>query len=363
MEKMKVVCLINDLGSGGAERQLTYLAAFLSEREYDVEVWTCFPEDFFLPYLREKNVKYRYIPGLERVGKRIPGLVRELSRSHPEVLIAFMDNMCIIGCIYKIFHPSVRLIVSERNTTQKCSFMERAKFFLYRWADAVVPNSQAQGRYIEKHFPHLLEKTHVITNYIDTEAFRPSATRGNGGIIVGRIMPQKNPLLLMEAVKRLVKDDRYKDFHLTWYGKSVNENYWKLVEKRYLELELQNHITFKNPEMEINRRYPEYDFFCLPSIYEGYPNVVCEAMSCGLPVLCSDVCDNAYIVDEGECGYLFNPLDIDDMVRAFKRYVSLSEDEKMAMAARCLKKVERICSKQEFTDSYIDLFNKKILRS
>lgn len=357
MEKMKVVCLINDLGSGGAERQLTYLAAFLHEREYDVEVWTCFPEDFFLPYLKEKNVKYRYISGLEHVSRRIPGLVLELARSRPEVLIAFMDNMCIIGCIYKILHPSVRLIVSERNTTQKFSFKERTKFFLYRWADAIVPNSRSQGHFIEKHFPHLWKKTHVITNYVDTDMFHPSAREGRGGIIVGRVTPQKNPLLLMEAVSRLAKDEPYSGFHLTWYGKAENEEYRKLVEKRYHELELEDHITFLKPDKEIHLRYPEYDFFCLPSIYEGFPNVVCEAMSCGLPVLCSDVCDNAYIVDEGECGYLFNPHDVDDMVKTFKNYIALSEDDKMKIAICCRNKVERLCSKQKFTDSYIGLFN------
>lgn len=358
MENMKVICLINNLTNGGAERQLTYLATFLSEREYDVEVWTCFPEDFFLPYLREKNVRYRYIPGLERIGRRIPRLLRELSKYGPDVLIAYMDNMCIIGCLYKILHPSIRLIVSERNTTQKLTRMERTKFFLYRWADAIVPNSYSQGLFIQEHYPHLQKKTHIITNYIDTETFHPSDNPGKGGIVVGRIMPQKNPLLLMEAVSRLVKDDKYRDFHITWYGDAENKEYGKLVEKRYHELGIQDHFIFKKPDRDIQLRYPEYDFMCLPSIFEGFPNVVCEAMACGLPVLCSNVCDNTVIVEDGICGYLFNPNDVDDMVNAFERYSSLSDDGKMTMAVHCREKMEKICSREKFTDSYIGLFQK-----
>lgn len=356
---MKVVCLISDLGSGGAERQLTSLAVLLKERGHDVEVWTCFPQDFFLPYLKEHDVTYRYFPGLERAGRRIPGLVRALSSARPEAIIAFLDSMCIIGCIYKMLHPSVRLIVSERNTTQQLTPTARAKFFLYRWADAIVPNSCTQGRFIEKHFPRLRKKVHVITNCIDTALFRPSAARGEGGIVVGRIMPQKNPLLLMEAVSRLVKDEKYRDFHLTWYGKAVNEAYGKLVEQRYHALGLEHHLTFRQPDQEIHLRYPEYGFFCLPSIYEGFPNVVCEAMACGLPVLCSNVCDNADIVEDGKCGCLFNPQDVDDMVKAFERYSALSEDEKTRMARCCRSKAERLCSRQQFADSYIGLLQAK----
>jgi glycosyltransferase involved in cell wall biosynthesis len=46
-----------------------------------------------------------------------------------------------------------------------------------------------------------------------------------------------------------------------------------------------------------------------PSLYEGLPNVVCEALIAGRPVLVSDVCDHAILVKNKERGFLFDPLD------------------------------------------------------
>ena len=53
-----------------------------------------------------------------------------------------------------------------------------------------------------------------------------------------------------------------------------------------------------------------YDAFCLPSFKEGYPNVIVEAMSCELPVLCSKICENPVIVEDNINGFLFDPHNI-----------------------------------------------------
>lgn len=58
-----------------------------------------------------------------------------------------------------------------------------------------------------------------------------------------------------------------------------------------------------SPNQSIEVEYRKADVFCLPSLYEGYPNVVAEAMSCGLPILCSNVCENPYIVEEGAMAF------------------------------------------------------------
>jgi len=50
----------------------------------------------------------------------------------------------------------------------------------------------------------------------------------------------------------------------------------------------------------------EHDAFVHPSFYEGMPNVVCEALAAGLPVLVSDVCDHPLLVEKGVQGFLFS---------------------------------------------------------
>ena len=71
MGNKKIICLIEDLCSGGAERQLTGLAVLLKEQGYDVEVWCYYPNNFYLQTLVDGNVPYRYIPKAESKKKRI----------------------------------------------------------------------------------------------------------------------------------------------------------------------------------------------------------------------------------------------------------------------------------------------------
>ena len=54
--------------------------------------------------------------------------------------------------------------------------------------------------------------------------------------------------------------------------------------------------------------------------WEGFPNVLCEAMSCGLPVLASDVSDVRHIMEDGVNGFLMNPTSPDDMAKTIIRY-------------------------------------------
>ena len=76
---------------------------------------------------------------------------------------------------------------------------------------------------------------------------------------------------------------------------------------------MQDNIHFHQHTQDVLRKYQECDVLCLPSLYEGFPNVICEAMSCGKPILCSNVADNALLVHNGKNGLLFDPTSVDDM--------------------------------------------------
>ena len=83
--------------------------------------------------------------------------------------------------------------------------------------------------------------------------------------------------------------------------------------------------------MDVALLYQKVDLFCLPSIIEGFPNVICEAMASGLPVICSNVCDNPFIVKSQENGFLFKPEDPTDIADNLIKAISLSEREKEIM--------------------------------
>ena len=97
----KIICLIESLGSGGAERQLTGLAVLLKQQGYDVEVWYYSPKHFYCKDLENGNVKFRHISEAENKYKRLGIIRKELLKAKPDTVITYLNTPCIIGCITK----------------------------------------------------------------------------------------------------------------------------------------------------------------------------------------------------------------------------------------------------------------------
>lgn len=334
----KVICLIESLGSGGAERQLTYLASQIKERGYNVEVWTYYPNDFYAPILEENGVTWKYVADAQPPHKRVWVLKKELKRANPDVVIAYLDTCTTVLSIIKLLGAKFKLIVSERNTTQKLSVRERLKFFFYRWADAIVPNSYTQTEFIRKRYPNLSSKLHTITNFIDTDKFCPPKVKIKRDkvriLTVARIVPQKNVLRLLEVVKRL-KEEGYQ-FRYDWFGTVTDKIYYQKCLDLIQAYNIADVFEFHKPSKNIVKEYQTSDVFCLPSLYEGFPNVICEAMSCGLPILCSNVCDNPMIVEEGANGFLFDPNDLEEMDKKIEKMflMKITEYDKFSLKSR-----------------------------
>lgn len=353
----KVICLIESLGSGGAERQLTYLASQIKERGYNVEVWTYYPNDFYAPILEENGVTWKYVADAQPLHKRVWVLKKELKRANPDVVIAYLDTCTTVLSIIKLLGAKFKLIVSERNTTQKLSVRERLKFFFYRWADAIVPNSYTQTEFIKKRYPNLSSKLHTITNFIDTDKFCPPKVKIKRDkvriLTVARIVPQKNVLRLLEVVKRL-KEEGYQ-FRYDWFGTVTDKIYYQKCLNLIQEYNISDVFEFHKPSKNIVKEYQTSDVFCLPSLYEGFPNVICEAMSCGLPILCSNVCDNPMIVEEGVNGFLFDPELISDMFEKFDSVLTAKRELTQRAGSYYRMQILDKFPKQSFVDYYLNL--------
>lgn len=350
----KILCLIDSLGSGGAQRQLVGLASMLQEQENNVEVLWYHKNDFYKKELDKNNVPYKNIVRGNPIAK-LYAVYKEIKRYKPDTLIAYIDGPTIISCLLKIFGLKYRLIVSERNTTQKLSLKERLKFFLYRWADFIVPNSYSQECFIKEHYLNLSKKIVTITNFTDTDYFVPlkdkKANEFMNLLVVARVVPSKNVLGFIKAIKTVV--DKGYILSVNWFGKPFTQEYYDECISLIKTLNLENVFKIKKETSDIRTEYQKADVFCLPSFHEGYPNVVCEAMSCGLPILCSNVCDNATIVKDGFNGYLFDPNSIEDIVSKIISIISSKQIIEKGYNSR-LMSVDMF-SKKVFIEKYMEI--------
>ena len=358
MRPKHIICLIENLGSGGAERQLSGLAVLLHQQGHDVEVWYYVDKDFYVPYLKENGVVSRYMPELRDSIKRFFTLHKQLRKAAPDTVISYSASPSMICSALKMVGAKYNLIVSERNTTQSITRREKLLFYLYRWADYIVPNSHAQGRFLSSYSPKLAPKINVITNFVDTTRFSPTKdlviiSPTTRVVCVGRLFEQKNIPTFIEAVAKVAQDGY--SFHVDWFGKDYGDAYAAKCHEAHARCQMENYFTFHEPQTDIEVQYRNHDVFFLPSIYEGYPNVLCEAMSCGLPVMGSRVSDVPDLIAEGENGFLFDPKDVDDMARNVERMLDLTPEERLRMGEKSREIAVERFSKEKFLQKYLEI--------
>ena len=351
----KIICLIDDLCPGGAQRQLVGLACLLKEYGYRVYVMTYHNDSFYRHILTENNIPHVYETSFESSVYRISRIISQIKKLSPHVVIAYQESPSLIACCSKLFGGNFKLLVSERNTTQHISIKDKVRFFLYKYTDAIIPNSHSQEKFLMKHYPILANKVQTITNFVDTERFTINSRykKINRIVSVGRITPQKNILNYIRAA-RLVIDQGF-NITFDWFGNTDMQEYENACHKLVRKLKLEKHFIFHKATNEIIPEYQKSLAFCLPSIYEGFPNVVCEAMSCGIPVLCSNVCDNPSIVLSEQYGYLFNPNDISDIANKIIKFLQLEKDQMEKMGCFCRDFAVKNFSKQSFVKQYIKI--------
>ena len=82
-------------------------------------------------------------------------------------------------------------------------------------------------------------------------------------------------------------------------------------------------------------------------------------MSCGKPILCSNVCENPLIVEDNVNGYLFNPTDKENMYEIIYQFIKLPLEKRNEMGNKSRFLAERKFSNKVFTDKYIKLIESK----
>ncbi|WP_044122982.1 glycosyltransferase [Segatella baroniae] len=355
----KIVFIIESLGAGGAERQLVGLAIMLHNLGFQVTVLTYYNQNFYEDMLIKEGIEHIIYGKAYNRFLRPFLLSKKVNELDPDLAIAFLPGANVALSFGRFIHfLKCKLIVSERNFTWNWNLLNKLYFNLYKSSDAIVTNSNVEAINIKNNISGLKNKTYFIPNFVDAQNFKPLKHEKNEVLhvlTVARIKEYKNAHGLIEAAK-VLNDKGYK-LHFSWYGFNYNDQYYEYVKKLIRDYNLEDSFQLLDPVKNINEKYLEADFFCLPSFTEGYPNVIIEAMSCQLPVLCSNICENPYIVEDDKNGFLFNPYKVDDIVNAFIKAFSLSTERYESIGEENRNKVLKNNSKKAFVEGYLNLIN------
>jgi len=183
----------------------------------------------------------------------------------------------------------------------------------------------------------LQEKSTIICNPVNEKYLQAKRKRPEKKIVcVGRLVAQKNQMLLVNAFEQLLK--KYEDYDLYLYGDgSDDECKEELVNYVNDSRLLRNHIHFMGLSSTLEKDMADAAMFVLPSNYEGMPNALMEAMALGLPVISTDCpCGGSrYWITPGITGQLVPVKNVKSMVQAMEYYIlNPAEAEKMGTKAR-----------------------------
>ena len=238
---------------------------------------------------------------------------------------------------------------AKRNPKSKRKWlMKSIERLAYKLANAIITTSQANFEYVERNYHPRV--THVsIPNYVETDIFKPmDVTKQKGSIcFIGRLTQQKNLLALMEALVGL-------PYSLSIIGSGEQEEQLrKFATKSQVKVNFLGNI----PNHELPGILNEHELFILPSLWEGMPKTLLEAMSCGLPVIGTKINGIKEVIKHGRNGILCDP----DSGSIRQAIMSLMEKEefKKRIGINARKTIEeRFCLEklaEEELKLYIDL--------
>lgn len=172
--------------------------------------------------------------------------------------------------------------------------------WLYRVCDSALVSSAADKAYLQKQYHLSSTKLIVLANYVDTDLFKPRShvpKLAKSIVYVGRLHPQKNLFSLVRALQ-------YTNLKLDIIGQGKLKNKLeKFAQSLNVSIQFLGIIPHQNLPNLLNR----YKIYVLPSLYEGLPKTLIEAMACGLACLGTNIEGIREVIQHNVNGYLVNP--------------------------------------------------------
>ncbi len=307
----RIAYLIDDLHHGGAQNLLALLVENLPE-PYIPSVY-CLSESAhpFGQSLKQKGIEVYIFKRRSHFDfTRLFSVTRSLASAKTDVIHGFLDASnayaYLAGRILR--KPTVFTLLSNRFTFG--GLRESLIRSMYRRSSKILVNSKAGEAFLLKSVGVTRERIHLIRNWFPADRFplmnpEPETSHGtrNEEVIgyLGRFSKEKGLDLLIRAFADVNK--KRPGTRLVVIGRGEELEPLKALSR---QLSLDERISFPGPAENALNALRTFSCFVLPSVNEGLPNVILEALAVGIPVVASAVGDVADLLVDGRTGVLID---------------------------------------------------------
>jgi glycosyltransferase involved in cell wall biosynthesis len=346
---MRLTLVISSMSTGGAERSMAYLANAWAAKGWSISLLTLDSAPSF--YSLDPRIRYRPLgiagqsPSVFAATannlRRLRILRRAIRAEQPAAAVSFMDTTNVLTLL-AIQGLGLPVIVSEwvdpaQQPIGGCWALLRR--WLYPRATRFIVQTQRNLEY----YPSSIQRiARVIPNALivpkEAQRYVPQHPPGRSKVVIamGRLVEQKGFDMLLRAFGRIAA--KHPDWILNLWGEGEKR---AELESLIAKLGLQPRAQLCGLTRQPFERFLEADLFVLSSRYEGLPNVLCEAMACGLPVISFD-CPTGprEIIRDGLDGTLVPEGDVDALAAAMDRLMG-DESERKRLSTRAVEVRER----------------------
>lgn len=369
----KIVHLITGLNTGGAETMLSRLLSMMDPARFTNVVVSMTDEGTVGRRIRSDGISL-YVLGIR---SRFPNpisiwsLVRILREEKPAVLQTWLYHADLLGLIAGGLSGVPAIAWNIRCSQVEMQYYSKSLALILRLLgylssrpQAVVVNSET-GRNVHKRLNYQPRKWEVIPNGFDLNVFRPDSRfriqlSKELGVaadafmigLVARYDPMKDHRTFLEAARLLLVEHPNVAFVLVGRGVCVgNRELTSLSES----LQISHKVHLLGERVDIENIIPGLDLACLSSAFgEGFPNVIGEAMACGVPCVVTDIGDSARIV--GDTGRVVPAKHPEALAKAWDELIRLGPDHRRELGLAARRRIQEHYSLPAIVAQYEKLY-------
>ncbi len=368
---IRILHLITSLDTGGAEISLARLLEGINHEKFESRVVSLIPIGAVGQKIRARGIQVETLgmpPGKPSI-RGVAKLVQILRTYQPEILQTWLYHADLLGLLAGKLTgvPSIAWNIRSAEMDFKeyrplSGLVVKFCALLSSMPNTIIINSQAGIQHHQKLGYH--PKTwQMIPNGIDTNFFKPDRKIGaqfrkefqitNSSILiglVGRLDPMKDHKTFLLAAAKVQQEIKQAQFICVGDGTSI---YRKSLEVFAQNIGVKN-IIWAGTQTDMPAVYNALDCLALSSKGEGFPNVIAEAMACGVPCVATNVGDVANII--GKSGKIIPVGNAEALANELLAVLNLSSTQKQALAFQARERIKTKFSIEEMVSAYENLY-------